>query len=60
MIPTPQGDVKAWQIGSVLDAQHNQIGRVVVTSVSDGFVLATITDGKGRVAVGHEVRFAVH
>jgi hypothetical protein len=57
VIPTPEGGVAVWQIGTVVDADGNQVGRVVVTTVSSGFVLATLTDGKERVRVGSQVRF---
>ncbi|MDQ3265351.1 MAG: hypothetical protein M3Y59_17125 [Myxococcota bacterium] len=57
VIPAPDGGVKAWQIGTVVDAEDRQIGRVVVTNVSPGFVMATVTEGKSRVQPGTRVRF---
>lgn len=57
VIPAPEGGVKAWQIGTVVDSEDRQIGRVVVTNVSPGFVMATVTEGKSRVQPGVRVRF---
>lgn len=57
VIPVEAGTVRVWQLGIILNAAEQQIGRLVVTNVADGFVLATVTDGKGRVQVGDRVRF---
>jgi hypothetical protein len=59
VIPSPNGGVGLWQMGAVLDDHGTQIGRVVVTNAGNGFVIANITDGKGRVVSGQQVRFAV-
>ncbi|HET9449724.1 MAG TPA: glucodextranase DOMON-like domain-containing protein [Aggregicoccus sp.] len=58
VIPAPEGGVRAWQIGTVVDAEGRQQGKVVVTTVANGFVLASVTEGKGRVQPGHRVLFA--
>lgn len=57
VIPSPENALRAWQLGAVFDGQQ-QVGRLVVTSVAEGFVLATITEGRGRLQVGQTVRFS--
>jgi hypothetical protein len=57
VIPTPERAPRQWQLGTVVDAQGQQLGRVVVTSVSKGFVVANVTEGRGRVQPGHRVQF---
>ncbi|MCI0672768.1 MAG: hypothetical protein L0Y64_20165 [Myxococcaceae bacterium] len=58
VIPTPKGGPRQWQLGTVVDGEGRKLGRVVVTDVSNGFVLANITDGKGEIRPGHRVHFA--
>lgn len=57
VIPTPQGGLKPWQIGIVLDAGGRRIGRVVVTTVAEKFVLATVAEGGIAVRPGARVDF---
>ncbi len=58
VIPAPNGGVNVWQLGAVIDDAGHQLGRVVVTTAANGYLLANITDGKGQVQAGHRVRFA--
>ena len=57
VIPAPSGHVRLWQLGTVVDDKGNTVGRVVVTLVSNTFVIATLTEGQGTVRPGQEVRF---
>ena len=57
VIPAPQGALKAWQIGIVFDGAGRRIGRVVVTTVAEKFVLATIAEGGLAVRPGCRVEF---
>jgi hypothetical protein len=56
VVPTPQGGLRAWQLGTVLDGEGRPAGRVVVTKVGAGFALVSLTDG--AVKPGQKVRFA--